>query len=213
MKFKVIVLGLVSVLVFSCNSSSEQKDSEESSKAEEKVILCKYRYDSESTIVGWEAFKTTAKKGVKGVFNKVDVLAPNSSEDLLQTLSGATFSLPVSGINSENEARDFKLENSFFGNMIATDVVSGLVRSINETNATVEISMNGVTIDYTGNVSVQNNTVRFDVEIDLLDFEATTAIDSLNVVCGELHKGDDGISKLWSVVSISVETTLKEECE
>jgi len=210
MKFNLIVLGLVSIFAVSCNSSSEPATKNADTV---KPQVCKYVYDSQSTVVGWEAFKTNAKKGVKGVFNKVDVLVPNSSENMLQTLSGATFSIPVNSINSENEARDLKLQNSFFGNMTSSEIITGLVKSIDETTATVEITMNGVSHDYTGNLKVEDKTVNFNVGIDLLDFEAKTAMDSLNVVCGELHKGDDGVTKLWSEVDITVTTTLVQECK
>jgi len=210
MKKNIIVLGLLSVFAFSCGESSDEHSEE---KVEEKVEECTYAYNSESTIVGWTAFKFTEKKGVSGVFDQVDVLIANNSENMLQTLSGASFTIPVLSINSENPERDLKLQNSFFGTMEATEIISGLVKTIDNENATIEISMNGISKDYEGTVVVEGEKVSFTTTIDMVDFKAQSSVDSLNIVCGDLHTGDDGISKLWSEIDINVETTLVKECK
>ena len=43
------------------------------------------------------------------------------------------------------------------------------------------------------------------------DFNGSKAMESLNKVCFDLHKGPDGISKTWSEVEINVATYLKVE--
>ena len=201
---------MLSFLAFSCGESTEGHDEEQ---VEEVAEVCTYAYDAESTVVGWTAFKFTEKKGVSGVFDEVDVLIAQNSEDMLQTLSGASFTIPISSINSENPERDLKLQNSFFGTMEATEIISGLVKSIDNEKALVEITMNGMSKEYEGAVTVEAETVKFSTTIDMNDFEAQHSIDSLNIVCGELHTGEDGISKLWSEIDINVETTLVKECK
>ena len=210
MKKNIIVLGLLSVFAISCGENTDEHSDD---KVEEKVEVCTYAYNPGSTTIGWTAFKFTEKKGVSGVFDQVDVLIANNSEDMLQTLSGASFTIPVSSINSENPERDLKLQNSFFGTMEATEIISGLVKSIDNENATVEISMNGISKDYNGTVVVEGEKVNFTTTINMVDFEAQSSVDSLNIVCGDLHTGEDGISKLWSEVDINVETTLVKECK
>ena len=209
MKKSIISLGLLSILMVSCGESTESKNI----KSTQTEKVCTYGYDATSTTIGWTAFKFTEKKGVSGVFDEAEVLIANNAEDMFKTLEGASFTIPVTSINSNNPARDEKLKNSFFGSMETTEVISGIVKSINETEATIEISMNGISKDYYGTVSVDGLKVAFSTTIDMVDYEAQHAIDSLNIVCSEKHTSEDGVSKLWSEVDINVETTLVKTCK
>lgn len=47
--------------------------------------------------------------------------------------------------------------------------------------------------------------------MDLKNWKAQAAINTLNVVCFDLHKGEDGISKTWSEVKIEISAVLKYE--
>jgi hypothetical protein len=132
---------------------------------------------------------------------------------MLQTLSGATFTIPVNSVNSQNPERDVKIQNHFFGTMEATEVISGMVKSIDNKTAVVDLSMNGKTFEYNGDVTVDGEKVIFETTINMVDFEAQSSIDSLNNVCETLHTGTDGVSKLWSEVDIKVETTLIKDCK
>ena len=208
MKKLSLSIALLSVLLFSCNNSETVEP-----EVIETIETCTYNYDAESTIIGWTAFKFIEKKGVSGVFDNSEVLISNSSKDMLQTLAGASFTIPVNTINSNNPARDKKLKNSFFGVMETTENISGLIKSINETEANIEISMNGMSNDYIGKITVDGLKVSFSTTINMTDFEAQHAIDSLNVVCSEKHTSADGISKLWSEIDINVETTLVKACK
>ena len=209
MKKNIIVLGLLSIVALSCGETAAEN-------VEEVVVqeqVCTYAYNAESTIVGWTAFKFTEKKGVNGVFEKVDVLIAQNSEDMLQTLSGASFTIPIESVNTENPDRDYKIKNSFFGTMESSEVISGIIKSIDSEKALVEISMNGMSVEYEGVVLVEGEKVSFSTSIDMVDFESQKSIDSLNSVCIAVHTGSDGISKLWSEVDINVETTLVKECK
>ena len=209
MKKNIVVLGLLGLVAFSCGETTEQHTEE----LIETVEVCTYAYNPESTVIGWTAFKFTERLGVNGVFEKVDVLIAQDSEEMLQTLSGASFTIPISSVNSENTDRDYKIQNSFFGTMESTEVISGLVKSIDAEKALVEISMNGISIEYEGAVAVDGEKVNFTTTIDMVDFEAQHSVDSLNIICTDLHKGSDGVSKLWSEVDIYVETTLVKDCK
>ncbi len=209
MKKRILPLAMIGLIFTACTESTETNNQEDIVKEE----VCTYSYDNASTVVGWTAFKFTEKKGVSGVFDQVDVLIAQNSEEMLQTLSGASFTIPIESINSDNPERDQKLQNNFFGTMEATEIISGLVKSIDSEKATVEISLNGISKDYEGVVSVEDLKVNFTTTINMNDFEAQHPIDSLNVVCGELHTGEDGVSKLWSEVDINVKTTLVRDCK
>jgi len=208
MKKSILTFGLLSAILISCNSSETP-----ATEVIETVEVCTYNYNSESTVIGWTAFKFTEKKGVSGVFDQSEVLIANASEDMLQTLAGASFTIPVSSINSTNPVRDEKLKNSFFGTMESTEIISGLVKSISDSEAVVEITMNGQSKDYTGKVNVDGLKIAFTATIDMVDFEAQHAIDSLNIVCSAEHTSEDGSSKLWSEVDLNVETTLVKTCK
>jgi len=199
-------LAISSILIISCGGEATPEVSEKSTEP------CLYNYDNTTTSVEWTAFKFTEKKGVGGKFEKVNVLISAPAEDMFQTLTGASFTIPVETVNSANEDRDMKIKAHFFGSMESTSVISGLVKSIDSKNATVELTMNGVSHDYEGPVTVDGETIGFSSTINLTDFEAGYAIDSLNTVCDDLHKGADGISKLWTEVDINVKTTLKKVC-
>ncbi len=206
-------LGLAfSLTMLSCNTTET-----ETNKVEEEIDeiqICHYNYQPETTVINWTAFKTTAKKGVSGKFDEFEVLVPNDgNEFMIQSLNSATVSIPVNSVNSDNPERDKKIDSLFFGAMDQTEIISVLVKSITEESAVVEITMNGKSVDYDGQITVENETVKFHTTINLDDFEAQPAVESLNTACKDLHTGDDGVSKLWSEVDIDVETTLKQNCK
>lgn len=208
MKKSILTIGLLSAVLISCNSS----ETPEAETVEVKEV-CTYNYSADSTVIGWTAFKFTEKKGVSGVFDQSEVLIAAPSEDMLQTLAGASFTIPVSSINSNNPVRDEKLKNSFFGSMETTEIISGVVKSISDSEAVIEITMNGQSKEYTGTVSTDGLKVSFSTTIDMVDFEAQHAVDSLNTVCSAEHTSEDGSSKLWSEVDINVETVLVKTCK
>ena len=46
--------------------------------------------------------------------------------------------------------------------------------------------------------------------MQLKDWNALGALESLNKVCFDLHKGADGVSKTWEDVAIEVSTFLRK---
>jgi polyisoprenoid-binding protein YceI len=211
MKRKLFFGLALSVLMFSCTTTETDTNQEEQV---DEIQICTYSYQPETTVINWTAFKTTAKKGVSGRFDKFDVLVPNdNNEFMIQSLNSATVSIPVNSVNSNNPERDKKIDSLFFGAMDQTEIISVLVKSITEESAVVEITMNGQSVDYDCQITVENEMVKLHATINLDDFEAQPAVESLNTACKDLHTGDDGISKLWSEVEIDVETTLKQNCK
>lgn len=211
MKRKLFFGTALSVLLFACTEANNEETKTE--EQVDEVQICTYNYQPETTVINWTAFKTTAKKGVSGKFDNFDVLVPNNgNEFMIQSLNSATITIPVNSVNSDNPERDKKIDSLFFGAMEHTEIISVLIKSITETNAVVEITMNGKSVDYEGQITVENQTVIFNATINLDDFEAQPAVESLNTACKELHTGEDGVSKLWSEVDIKVETTLKQNC-
>ena len=203
------MLGLAPLMLACGGSGEEEEATEEEVVTEEK---CTYSYDAESTVLTWTAFKLTEKVGVDGTFDEINVTA-NESDDMFGVLTGATFEIPVSSVNTQDAERDAKLRNSFFGNFESTGMITGSINSIDGSSASVSITINGQTKDYEGEVSVEGETVTMKAVMDILDFDGQVAMDSLGVVCAEKHTGPDGVNKLWSDVAIAVKTTLVKNCE
>lgn len=209
-KKNLLLLGLIAVFTMSCGGAEETEESTEEEVVEE---ACSYSYDESTTVFTWTAFKLTEKIGVDGTFDNITVNANVGSVDMFGVLNGATFEIAVGSVNSQDNVRDPKIKNSFFGNMADTEMITGTVNSIDETMASVSVTMNGMTVDYEGEVKVDDMTITMLTTIDILDFEAETSLDSLGVVCAEKHTGVDGINKFWSDVNIAVKTTLVKNCE
>ena len=211
MKKSTAFLCLSGLFLISCGGGENTESNEDTDSTAQEV--CAYSYDPESTELTWTAFKLTDKIGVSGTFDQIDVVANDNSEDMFGVLSGATFDIPVLSLNSQDPVRDPKLKNSFFGNMEETASISGTITTINESEGSVQISMNGTSVDYKGEVKVEGETITFLTTIDILDFNGQVAMDSLSVVCAEKHTGEDGVNKLWTDVDIAVKTTLVKTCE
>ena len=180
---------------------------------EETVETCTYAYDSDETVLTWTAFKLTERVGVNGTFDEINVNANDGAEDMYAVLTGATFDIPVNSLNSQDEVRDPKIKNSFFGVMDETANITGTITALNANAGSVEITMNGVSVAYDGEVKVDGETITFLTQIDLIDFDGQTAVDSLGVVCSAKHTGEDGVNKLWTEVDLAVKTTLIKTCK
>lgn len=208
-KNKLIVLGLMPFL-FACGGSEDTP--EEKSNEETVEETCSFSYDESSTILTWTAFKLTEKVGVDGSFDEINVIA-NESEDMFGVLRGATFDIPVASVNSQDPVRDPKIRDAFFGAMDSTASITGEIISIDAASAKVSITMNRKTVEYDGEVSVEDETITMKTTINILDFDGQGSIDSIGVVCEEKHTGDDGVNKFWEDVNIAVQTKLIKECK
>lgn len=202
------IIALAAILT-SCGGGSTESTTE----TKDTVATCTYSYDSSATELTWTAFKLTEKIGVNGTFNEINVTANNNATDMFGVLTGATFSIPVATLNSQDNVRDTKVKNSFFGNMLSTEMLTGSVVSINSSQATLSVKMNDVVKEYTGEVIVDGETITVKTTVDILDFNAQVAMDSLSVVCSEKHTGPDGVNKFWSTVDVVVKTTLIKNCQ
>ena len=214
---KKIFLPLAVFAAFTITSCGGEEKTKEDTTAVSTEEICFYSYDeSAGAQVRWTAFKTTAKKPVGGQFDEVNVTVGDKSTKITDVLQTIKFNIKTSSINSANEDRDAKLVASFFGAMSETDLIVGQVKSVegdNEAGSCVfYLTLNNVEKEVTLNYTVTDATIMLKGEIDLLDFSAEGAVSSLNEVCGDLHKGEDGVSKTWSTVELEIETALKKVC-
>lgn len=203
MKKIIILLTALTISFTSCKK--EKKDAKTETAIE--TVAEKYVIKPDSTTVKWTAYKTTAKKGVGGEFNVLnfDAKAGASVEEALNNLN---FSIPVSSLFTKDEGRDAKIKMFFFGKMLDTELLKGTIKK-NDSIYIAALTMNGVTKDLPLEVAITDERhVSMTGTINLADWDALEALASLNKICYELHKGEDGVSKTWEDVALQVTTYL-----
>ena len=215
---KQILFPVIALVLTACGGGNEGSDTpaEKNGGEELKAQVCSYSYDHSSTKVMWEAYKFTSRAGVGGTMDSVEVSGTKVADSPEAALHGAAFRIFTTGINSGDASRDEKIGKHFFGSLKDGDVISGTIKSLdaNSGKATIALSLNGVSRETTMDCSLKNgNEWMLSGTIDMSDWDGTGAVDALNAVCKDLHTGDDGVSKLWPDVKLTLFTTLKKECE
>jgi len=164
--------------------------------------------------VTWKAFKTPLKKGVGGHFKQLNYHSSVKSAKSLNTLlAGSTVKIDVSSVDSKNPGRDVKLLNSFFKQMAGPDIKARIISLKRDKDArkrgivTISVTMNGVTKEVPMHYSFSNGELSANGVIDLADFNATKALQSINKACYALHQG-----KTWSDVNIGFTMKIAASC-
>lgn len=209
----VILLSLLAFGLSACNSNTQSNDSDQTAADSTVQDQQFYEYQRAFTKLTWTAYKTTAKVAVSGTFNDFNVTPGVSYGTISALLDQLEFAIPVSSTNSENEERDGKLVATFFGTMMNTEQVTGKFTSVagNDSAGTVRImiKMNDIEYEVDGAYSTDGNKLSVMAGLHLGDWKAEPNVSALNKVCDDLHKGDDGVSKLWPNVDITIESSLK----
>ena len=180
-------------------------------KKEVKKEPAKFSVIPELITVNWTGYKTTSKIPVKGQFKTVEVDNSKEAATAMEALNGTTFSMPVSSLFSDDEERDGKLKELFFGVMDATMALTGSLNLGAEGKGTVNLKMNNVSKEIPITYVVSGQLVELSGTLDIIDdFGAQTALESISKACFELHKGPDLVSKTWSEVGIDAAIYLKK---
>lgn len=193
------LLFLVSIGLFFTSCKKEVK----------KADPIQYTIEPKTTTINWTAYKTTDKIPVKGVFNTVNIAKTTTTTNPFEAVNQIEFSIPVNSINSKNEGRDAKLINAFFGSMTDTQNIKGKIDLGDNGKGNVAITMNGITANLPITYTISGQLIEMDATMNLDNWKTKLAIDALNKVCNEKHKGKDGISKTWSEVNIHIVSYLK----
>jgi hypothetical protein len=194
-------------------STKEVNSPEDSPSNEMTAENCMYSFNADSTTVSWTAFKTTEKIGVGGKFDTVNVMGTQNSEDVNGVFNSASFSIPVSSINTANPDRDMKIRKFFFGSLAGSETLEGSLVSLADGKGLVAISMNGISKEVEMDYTVDGEVVQLETTINVGEWNAQAGIDALNTECYELHMAGDGVSKLWPEVKIGIRTVLNKTCE
>ena len=201
------------MLLASCGAPTAKEET--SIKQPEKTSeVCTYSYNHSMSTLKWTAFKTTEKIGVSGTFKSIEVGTTNASENAIDVLQNAEFRIPIKSVDTKNEDRDGKIAKHFFGIMTETSEITGSLKELTADGTCIlMIKMNNVDHEVQGTYTLNDQNLSLQATIDLANWEGQEAIASLNGVCNDLHKGADGISKLWPEVKLEISTTFDKNCK
>ncbi|NLR92557.1 YceI family protein [Flammeovirga agarivorans] len=209
---KNLAKGLIGILLLSavaCSSPSNSSKEETSNKKEVATESASYSYDAAATQVAFTAFKTTDKVPVGGKFMQFEATPAEASvSNPIDILNNLKFSIPVSSIETNDKGRNGKIVKYFFGTLASTENISGVIKSVSNGKALVSITMNNITKDVELTAKASDNVVLVKGAIDVANWDGIGAIDALNKICYDLHKGADGKSKLWSEVDLVIKSKL-----
>lgn len=212
-----ISIFLISFLMMSCNDSAETTETVEELATETLAESCLYSVNTNDINFKWTAFKTTAKVGVNGSFDAIQVENETIAEDIKTLISNTKFKIELASVNSGNEERDGKLKEFFFGKLKNSDAFTGSVVSTEGDNTggsiVVSLKMNEIEKDVKMKYAVVEDTLKLKTVLDLFDWEANDAVASINDACLDLHKGADGVSKTWSDMEISIHVPIMKDCK
>lgn len=211
---KVLTLAFSIALFSACNTGGNTQQNEaEASETPNLQNECSYSFDSENTKLNWTAYKFTEKVGVSGTFNTFTINQTNEADAIASVFSNAEFEIATESVNSNDEGRDYKIKQYFFGSLASGEVLKGKLLSLNnDGTASIVLRMNEVEKEIDAQYTIEENTITLSAVLDVENFNAAIGISALNAVCDELHKGSDGISKLWPEVKIQIVSTLKKNC-
>jgi len=209
MRKQIIIVPFIALLVgvVSCNRNPES----EQNKSNE--LVCSYSYNKTQSTLEWTAFKFTEKSPVKGSFNSINIEGLQKSEDPKKMIESLQFSIATNSVETQNEERNAKIASLFF-KTIHTETITGKVKSLGKDGkAVIVITMNNLSKDVQGTYTLEDGKFSFHATIDVLKWNASEGIQTLNTACKDLHTGADGKSKLWSEVEIAFTTELMMECK
>lgn len=206
--FTVSVLVVLAIGITACKSEKRPDYSKET-KVEEvkKKSTAPFALENATNDIKFTAYKTTDKVAVGGQFKKVDIISGGEGKSIKEAINNTEFSIPVSSIFTKDTSRDFKIKKFFFGVMENTKLLSGKLVIENDSIGYTNLKMNGVTQKVPFTYSIDGKTFSMKSTIDVSNWNALKALESLNTVCKELHKGADGVSKTWSEVALNITST------
>ena len=215
---KKLLFGILSFsLLFTACAPNADKGSESGDEAIEGSKACVYSYNADSTSMTWTGYKFNERVGVSGTFTEIITDGFKESDDIAEVVGNASFKIPVNKVESNNEDRNKKIAVYFF-ETINTPVIFGRINGLNYNgenggNAEVIIAMNNQEVMVSMPYTFENGVLNMSTTIDVNDWNGQMGINQLNEMCYDLHKGADGVSKLWPEVKIEVNAVFDRVCE
>ena len=141
---KLIALGMILFTAVGCKDS---KKSTEELTTETQTTEGTYSLIADSTKVSFNAYKTTDKAAVGGIFKEITLTESEEGKTALEALNGTKFSIPVSSLftNDATETRDPKILKFFFGVMKNSELISGVFKVSGDNTCSIDVTLNGKT--------------------------------------------------------------------
>ncbi len=159
--------------------------------------------------VNFTAYKTTEKVPVKGTFKTVKITEGGEGESIKEAINGAQFKIPVGSIETKDDSRNAKIQQFFFSVMANSMTLTGKLNIATDSTGVADLTMNAVTQKLPFKYTIDGKTFSMKAIMNIDEWNAQSAVASLNEACKELHKGADGVSKTWSEVALEVSSTFK----
>lgn len=205
--FKYLGMFLLLLIFYSCQTSDKKKT--DTIHENMSINETKYAIDTSGVIIVWTAYKFTNKVGVSGSFKNYTLQGNNKSGSVETILNNLKLSILTESVDSKNTVRDFKLHTYFF-KVFNTPTIRGTIINAKENQGFMKLDMNqnNLWVPYT--YSIKNDTIELFTNLNLNNWNGEKALNALNKECYDLHTGEDGISKLWPDVDISIKLPLKK---
>ena len=200
---------MVMMIALGAQLVSCKKETKETQQIEKPALV--FQASEEGSSLQWTAYKTSDKVPVKGTFKDVRIISSNKSADAAGSLEGLSFEIPVSSIFTNDTIRDGKLQKFFFAVMDNSMTLKGKFKVESADSGNLDISMNGMSRELPFKFEVQQDTIHLNANMDLNDWGAQTALESINEACRELHTGPDGVSKTWNEVALNAKILVVKE--
>jgi len=182
-----------------------------SCKKEVKKQPTQFSVEQKTITIKWTGYKTTDKIAVNGKFKEIIVSNTKNSNSAIEALNGAEFEIPISSLDSDNDERDGKLKQLFFGIMDATLSLTGTLHLNNDGTGNINLKMNDIQKEIPITFVVNAQLVELEGTMNLDDWNAQPALASLAKACFEQHKGPDGVSKTWNEVTVGATIYLSKK--
>jgi polyisoprenoid-binding protein YceI len=164
-----------------------------------------YSVKNKDITVGWTAYKTPAKAGVKGRLPKLKYTGKNKVTSIESLIKSASLTIDTNSVATKNPARDKKISSFFFGNMKKGMIMTAKVKSFSKKSLNIAITANGKTKVVPMSYDLNDTQLTAKGYIDVLDFSMGKSLAAINKACFALHQG-----KTWSDVEINLKVSISK---
>jgi polyisoprenoid-binding protein YceI len=199
--FKSMAVATGVILLVGCGGKAEQ-----TTETDNNVT---YSYAHENSVMEWTAFKFLSKAPVKGTFNNIIVSSISEAKNVKTLAESFGFTIPVNSIETQDESRNAKIVQFFFGTISTEELTGRIVKLADDGTAELEVTMNGITDIVSGKYEITDNYFSFKATMDIAKWNTDKAISVLNENCKENHT-ENGVTKVWSEVDLEFTTKVVE---
>lgn len=204
------VITTISVFIIAFQFTACKKDVK---KEDVKTVVvektAEYAMEKATSTVSFTAYKTTEKIPVKGIFKTVRIGKNGEGASIKEAINGVEFKIPVGSIETKDASRNVKIQQFFFSVMANSMTLDGTLNIATDSTGVADVTMNSVTKKLPFAYTIEGNIFSMKALMNVDNWNAQSAVASLNEACKELHKGADGVSKTWSEVALEVTTVFK----